>query len=196
MRISAPFILSAAVLINIAASAKTQNAVIAGGYALDSARSKITAKVSYLGLSNIEVTFPKVEGTLGITGGNSNAIALDVNVDTPSMTTGSKFYDGFLKGKDFFHTDVHPTIRFKGDNLAINPNGSATVWGTVTVRGVTRPTVLNVTFNAPLDQMSRSGRVSMVGRTVIKRSEFGMTAYSGAVGNNANLTIYVDFLRR
>ncbi len=195
MRISA-FLIFAIVSLGSAAFARSENAVIQGGYTLDSARSKIMAKVSYLGLSSIEVNFPRVEGRLDITGGNSNAIALDVTVDTPSMNTGSKFYDSYLKSKDFFHTEAHPVIRFRGDNLAISPNGEATVWGSVTVRGVTRPTVLNVTFNAPLDQMSKSGRVSMVGRTTIKRSEFGMTAYSGAVGEKANLTIHVDFIRR
>jgi polyisoprenoid-binding protein YceI len=167
-----------------------------GNYAVDSARSNVTSKVSYFGLSSMAVTFPQVSGTLAYDARMPQAIKLDVNVDAATLNGGSNWNNEKLKGADFFNVKTYPTIFFRGERLAFTGAKTATVDGNIIVRGITKPSTLNVTFNTSPADIARTGRVVLAAKTKIKRSQFGMTAYSMVVGEDVSLNINVEFMRR
>jgi polyisoprenoid-binding protein YceI len=178
------------------AAAQIQLQLPSGGYLVDGARSTVLAKVSYFGLSNMTVTFPQVSGTLAYDARTPNAIRLEVNVDAATLNGGSKWNNDKLKGDDFFNVKAYPTIYFRGDQMAFTGAKTANVTGNAIVRGISKPATLNVTFNTPPSEISRTGRVSLLAKTKIKRSDFGMTAYSTIVGEDVALNINVEFIRR
>lgn len=171
-------------------------AVPTGTYAVDTAQSKVAAKVAYLGVSSKTVTFPKVAGVLGYNAAVPEAVRLDVNVDATAMQAGSESDTTYLKGPDFFNTTSYPTVTFKGNKLKMKSDRAATVQGTMTVRGISKPATLDVSFNTPLVDISRTGRVAMTATTSIKRSQFGMKAWSMVVGEKVALTINVQLVRQ
>jgi polyisoprenoid-binding protein YceI len=167
-----------------------------GSYAVDSARSNVTSKVSYFGLSSMAVTFPQVSGTLAYDARMPQAIKLDVNVDAATLNGGSNWNNEKLKGTDFFNVKAYPTILFRGERLAFTSAKTATVEGNMIVRGITKPSTLTVTFNSSPADIARTGRVALAAKTKIKRSQFGMTAYSMVVGEDVSLNINVEFVKR
>ncbi|HEX7813914.1 YceI family protein [Dyella sp.] len=69
----------------------------------------------------------------------------DVEVDLSSVKTGDKDRDGALPGSDFFDIAKFPKAHFV--TTAFHQNGDKVVAdGNLTLRGVTKPVSLNVTF--------------------------------------------------
>jgi polyisoprenoid-binding protein YceI len=167
-----------------------------GNYAVDSTRSKVLSKVSYFGVSNMSVNFPNVTGTLNYDARTPQIIQLNVNVDAATLNGGSNWNNEKLKGAEFFDVKTHPTIYYRGERLAFTGAKTATVDGNMIVRGITKPASLSVTFNTAPADINRTGRVSLLAKTKIKRSEFGMNAYSMVVGEDVSLNISVEFQKR
>ncbi len=167
-----------------------------GSYAVDSARSKVLSKVSYFGVSNMSVTFPNVTGTLNYDARTPQNIQLDVNVDAATLNGGSNWNNEKLKGAEFFDVKTYPTIYYRGERLTFTGAKTATVDGKMIVRGIAKPASLNVAFNTAPADINRTGRVSLLAKTKIKRSEFGMNAYSMVVGEDVSLNISVEFMKR
>ncbi len=167
-----------------------------GSYAVDSSRSKVLSKVSYFGVSNMSVTFPNVTGTLNYDSRAPQNIQLDVNVDAATLNGGSNWNNEKLKGAEFFDVKTYPTIYYRGERLTFTGAKTATVDGKMIVRGIAKPASLAVTFNSAPADINRTGRVALIAKTKIKRSEFGMNAYSMVVGEDVSLNINVEFLKR
>ena len=171
-------------------------AVPTGTYAVDTEQSRVAAKVAYFGVSSKTVTFPKVAGQLGYDAKAPEAIRLDVNVDATALEAGSATDTKYLRGPDFFNVAAYPTVTFKGTKLKMKSARGATVTGQMIVRGISRPATLDVNFTTPLADISRTGRVVMTAKTSIKRSEFGMKAWSMVVGEKVALAINVQMVRQ
>ncbi len=171
-------------------------AVPTGTYLVDTSNSKVTAKVGYFGVSNMSVQFPRVSGTLDYDARLPASIKLDVNVDATALDGGSDWNNDKLRGDEFFDVKNYPAINFRGTKLTMKTARTATVDGNITVRGISRPSTLFVTFQSALTDIGRTGRVAMVATTRIRRSDFNMTAYSGIVAEKVALTINVAMVRR
>jgi polyisoprenoid-binding protein YceI len=70
----------------------------------------------------------------------------------------------------------------------------ARVTGDLTLRGVTKPVTLVVTFNgAGVNPATRTYTVGFSAEGTISRSQFGVAAFSPAIGEEVALTISGEF---
>lgn len=85
----------------------------------------------------------------------------DVSVDTASAHTGDNDRDGALPGDDFFNVARFPTAHFVSSGFR-QAGGKVVVDGRLTLRGVTRPISLDVTFvsNAQGATLDASGTLN------------------------------------
>jgi polyisoprenoid-binding protein YceI len=103
--------------------------------------------------------------------GVPDSATLSLNVTAASMSTGSGLKDKMVKGKDFFYVQDFPTVSFISTKVV--PSGdpnSFKVQGNFTLRGVTRPVVLQVTLNR-----DGKGGGQIYADLSFDRREFGMT---------------------
>jgi polyisoprenoid-binding protein YceI len=71
---------------------------------------------------------------------------------------------------------------------------SARVAGNFTIHGVTKPGVIDATFEAVgANPMSKKETISFKGTATIKRSDFGVKQFVPAVGDQVDLTITAAF---
>jgi polyisoprenoid-binding protein YceI len=105
------------------------------------------------------------------TAGVPESATLSLEVTADSMSTGSGLKDKMVKGKDFFYVQDFPTVSFTSTKVipSDDPN-KFQVQGDFTLRGVTKPVVLQVT----LDRDSKGGG-EVYGDLSFDRREFGMT---------------------
>ena len=69
--------------------------------------------------------------------------------------------------------------------------------GDLTFHGVTKPVVLDVTFNGVGPGILGAGtRLGFSGTTHLKRSEFGVTAMSQFAGDDLDLIFEVEFVKK
>jgi polyisoprenoid-binding protein YceI len=101
-------------------------------------------------------------------------------------------FDTRLKSDQFFNTMKFPTATFKSTRIERTSTNALRVSGDLTFLGVTRPTVLEATFNQAGDGLGPPGyRVGFDGRMVIIRSEHGMERSS--IGDSVALQIEAEF---
>lgn len=158
-------------------------------YQLDPARSAISAKVGFFGIASKTAHFPRMSGRIALSPQRLDAIDLDVEIDARQITAGDSLTLSRLRGQDFFDVERYPTVHFSGRQMQMTGPVTATVAGQITVRGITRPETLLVTFRSPPARATGREPIELSARTVIDRRAFGMTAYSAIVAKKVTITI-------
>jgi len=108
-----------------------------------------------------------------------------VEITTASITTDNAKRDAHLRTPDFFAADSFPTITFRSTRIE-RRGDDARIFGTLTLRGVTRPVVLEGHFDG-IQQSGQGDRVSFEAATTINRTEFGVTWNRAVEGGGAML---------
>lgn len=70
--------------------------------------------------------------------------SVDIKIDANSVDTGFKKRDDHLRSPDFLNAAEYPVITYKSSKVDIKDNSSATVEGTLTLMGVSKPVTLAV----------------------------------------------------
>ena len=160
-------------------------------FQIDQTMSEVSAKVAFFGMFSKTARFPKMTGGISLDPSRPETADLSVTLDASALTAGDGITIKRLKGRDFFDVANHPTVSFSGHGLTMSGPRNATISGTLTARGVSRPSTLSVTFAKPPAEVSGREPIDLVARTTIDRQEFGMKAYSLIVGNKVTITIKV-----
>ena len=171
-------------------------AVQPGTYAIEASHARVLFAVNHLGFSTWYGDFSQASGTLVLdpkTPANSH---VEISVPTASVSTTNAVLDGELKSPDWFDAVKFPTIAFKSTKVTATAANRAEVQGDLTLHGVTRPVTLTATFNAAgANPMNKAYTVGFEVTGKIKRSDFGVTRYVPAVGDEVTLIISAPFVR-
>lgn len=165
-----------------------------GTYALDPAHAKVLFSVRHLGFSTYYGAFPKLEGTLVLDAANPARSKVDITIDVAAVDTSDAELDKHLRSADFLDTGNAPKATFRSRQVEMTGERTARITGDLTLRNVTRPVVLEATFNqAGPNPISKAYSIGFDAETVIRRSEWGVSAYVPAVGDEVTLRIGAEF---
>ncbi|MDP3868887.1 YceI family protein [Phenylobacterium sp.] len=175
-----------------AAPPTVTNTALPGAYIVDLDHTSVIFRVSHLGLSRYTARFTKVTGDLQFDPTNPAAMSVSVAIDPRSLETdypdAAKLdFDAELAGPNFLDAGKFPQMTFKSTNVETTGANTAKVTGDLSLRGVTKPVTLDVTFNgglAPNAMDPKGSRIGFSARGALKRSEFGMTYGVPAPGSN------------
>lgn len=141
-----------------------------GTWTIDPAHSTVEFAVRHLGLATVKGRATKVSGT--ITGGAEPAI--EGVVEASSLTTFDETRDGHLQSPDFLDAGRFPTLRFH--STRVEAKGDAlVVAGELTIRGVTRPVVLEGRFSGRGSDPFGNERIGIELQGTIDRTAFGVS---------------------
>jgi polyisoprenoid-binding protein YceI len=164
-----------------------------GTWSLDPAHSQLGFTIRHLGISTLRGIFQEADGGVTVDGDNAS---IAVTTKMASVTTGNAMRDGHLQGDDFFDTANHPTMSFKSTALNVGADNTGTVSGDLTIRGVTKPITLDVTFNgtgtSPMDNSVRAG---FVATGTIQRTDFGVSFGVPMVSDDVQLALDVQLIK-
>lgn len=173
---------------------KDPTQVRAGAYVLDPNHGKITWSVSHLGYSTYYGQFTGVTGTLDLDPKAPEKSRLSVAVPLGGAITGSARLEQHLATPDFFDTQKFPSATFSATGVEPTSPTTARITGTLTLRGVTKPVAIDATFNqAGINPVDKRYSVGFDGRAVVRRSEFGVSAFLPALGDDVTLRIEGEF---
>lgn len=167
-------------------------------YEIDASHTHVGFTVSHLGFSETYGVFKNVSGTLTLDEKKPEASRIDVTIDVASLDTASEKRDEHLKAKDFFDVANYPTMTFKSTKVEVTGKDTATVTGNLTLHGVTRPVGLFVKLNkagpSPMDKSKQVAGFSALGK--LKRSDFGITTYVPAIGDEVTIAISTEAIKK
>lgn len=104
----------------------------AGAYKLDPVHSTVGFAVKRNAVATFRGQFEQIDGSL------ENGV-LTGSARVESVKTAVPLLKEHLLSAEFFDGSEHPTITFRSTGMSLGDDGSATVEGELTIRGVTRP---------------------------------------------------------
>jgi polyisoprenoid-binding protein YceI len=168
------------------------SAFAADSYTIDARHTFPSFEVSHLGFSIQRGRFNKSAGKITLDTATQSG-SIDVTIDTASISTGLADLEKHLQGEDFFDAAKYPTITFASKNLKFDGDKLVGAHGDFTLHGVTKPVSLQIDhFRCAPHPMNKKPTCGANATTTIKRSEFGITKYVPAVGDEVKITIQVE----
>ena len=165
--------------------------VTAGTYTVDPMHSQVTFTVNHLGFSTYRGMFGNVTGTMTIDPKAPARAKVSIDIPVKDIKTTVAKLDEHLLGPDFFDAAKYPTAHFEA--TSVRPSGkTARITGNLTIKGVTRPVVLDAVFVGAGTMMGKR-TVGFDAKTTIKRSDFGVSYGIPLVPDAVPLEISVAF---
>ncbi len=142
----------------------------------DYAHSGIDFTVRHLLVSKVRGRFTKWSGKLELDEQDYSKSSCEIEIDVKSVETHEPQRDAHLRSSDFFEVDKHPIMTFKSRSVAEKPGNHLTVAGDLTLRGVTKPVVLEVERAGVVakDPWGKR-RGGFTATTTINRKDFGVS---------------------
>ena len=157
-------------------------------YTLDAAQSEVTFSYTFEGVEK-QGEMPVQSADMLIDLDNLSASQVDVSLNAHGARAGFVFATKALKSPQVLDTQAHPIIRFQSSQFKGDLNG-ATVTGTLTVRGVTRPVTLKAElFRQRGTDLGDRSKLTVLLIGSIDRRDFGAVGFPGFVGPHIGLRI-------
>src|SRR5882757_1063967 len=170
----------------------------AGTYKLDKSHASLVLRASHMGFSTYTTRFSRFDSDLTLDPRNLSASKVVTTIDASSfeMDAAPEMCLDIVKGPQMLDTSKFPQIVFKSEKIRMTGAKSMEISGTLTLHGVTRPTVLVATYNGGYDgmpNMDPQARVGFSARGSFKRSDFGIAYGVPAPGTTMGVGDLVDF---
>ncbi len=160
---------------------------------IDDTHSMGLFRVQHSGAGMFWGRFDGVTGIITTSGIPTGTLALDVSIDTNSVSSANKDLDGHLRSPDFFSVKEFPTMTFISTSSKKLPNNMWEVSGNLTMHGVTKSITTNVEMTGQAES-PRGKKIGFEAVFTIDRSEFGMSygVEKNAIGNSVRITVALE----
>ena len=171
-------------------------------YEIDPAHTSVQFSIRHLMISNVRGEFTKLSGKATGDVANPTAASVEATIDATSIDTRNEKRDEHLRSPDFLDTAKFPAMTFK--STKVEKAGDAwKLHGDLTLHGVTKPVVLDVTnVTPPTKDPWGNTRIGAQATTKINRRDFGIafnkTLDGGGVlvGDEISITIDVEVMKK
>ncbi len=153
---------------------------VTGDYDIDTTHSDVAFTVRHAMVTNVRGKFADYQGRLHLDGANPAASSAELVIKVASVNTGNEARDNHLRTGDFFEVDAFPEITFRSTATEQLDADNYRMTGDLTVKGTTRPVVLNLEFTGTATDPYGQERVGFEGSTTVDRTVFGLT-YNAAL---------------
>lgn len=163
-------------------------------YQLNKDHTDVTFTISHLGFTSKHGWFRDISGVLTIDPAAPEGAKLDVTIKSASVDTNHAQRDKDISAPGWLDVARFPDIRFVSTKVSRLGPDTADVTGDLTLHGITRPVTLHVKLNGsgpnPFDG---SPTLGFTAKGSLKRSDFGMTQFLPAIGDQVDIVIDTEF---
>lgn len=174
-------------------------AVPAGTYALDPAHTNFNFSVQHMGLAEVTGAFAQTSGTITVGSGGLRTLEATATAQTASIDTRVEMRDNHLKSADFFDAATHPTVTFQSTGVRNVRGDRFQLLGTLTMRGVSRPVVLDAQYRGTAVQPAQMGGKRLVGfsaRGTVNRLDYGISYGPDMIGQTVQIVINAEAVQQ
>lgn len=158
---------------------------------IDATHSEVSFRIRHL-VSRVRGKFNTWSGTIVADPASLGGGSVSVEIQTASIDTDNERRDTHLRSADFFDAANHPAITFRSTRVEIRGE-DLRVHGTLTIRGVTKPVVLEGEMLAVGGVPGRR-RIGFEAQTTINRLDYGVAWNRAAEGGGVVLGDEVDVI--
>jgi polyisoprenoid-binding protein YceI len=182
----------------LAASALVGLGMAAAGddYAIDTAHSGVTFKISHSDLSWVHGRFNQFSGEFAIDPGDHSKSSFTMIIKPESIDTNNTKRDGHLRSSDFFDTKKYPEMKFT--STSVKPiDGGLEVTGDFTLHGETKPVTFNLMGGKTIAAKGKGGqRTGYTAEFKLKRSDFGISKFAPILGDDVWVNVSFQGIKK
>lgn len=160
-------------------------------YAIDPVHSSVLFKIKHMGSSWFFGRFNSIKGTLTYAADAPEACKVEIEVPIDSVDTNDEKRNTHLKSADFFDAAQFKTATFKSKKVEKSANGMK-VTGDLSMHGVTKELSFNIEVTGSGKGMKGEELVGFYGTLELKRGDFGIKTYPGALGEEVTLMVSLE----
>lgn len=168
----------------------------AGTFEVDPGHSSVVFSIVHQGVSPFFGRFNKISGAF-VFGDSLDTSSVRIEIDAASVDTNSKDRDDHLRSPDFFNVKQFPKIVFESSSIASSGDNEFDVTGELEMHGVKKEVTIAMEMVGSGDKGARFGYLAgFAGEFTINRSDFGITTYPGALGEEIRVLLGVEGRRQ
>ena len=156
-------------------STVTDTEVLRGTWAIDPAHSSFEFQARHAMIATVRGNFNEFSGTLNLDPDKPTNSSGQVEIDAASIDTRQPDRDGHLKSADFLDVESHPKLTFQSTRAEAGDDpDSFKLFGDLTIKGITKPVELDLTFNGVAVDPFGNQRAGFEATAVINRKDWGL----------------------
>ena len=160
-------------------------------YRIDASSSQVGFCVNSQ-FKRVEGNFREFQGGMALSKEGAGKAQTLVMIQAASLDTDGALIENMIKSERFFDVANYPKILFVSTGFEWTSSTTARLMGNLTLHGVTKPVVFNVTLTDITDKSAGEGEQIMVKATTkVSRADFGMDTLSSLVDDNVQLCMSV-----
>jgi polyisoprenoid-binding protein YceI len=170
-------------------------------WAIDPVHSEIAFSIRHLMIAHVKGSFKIFDANIYTLGRDFATAQIDFWIDASSIQTGDVNRDAHLIGPDFLDAKKFKQLTFLSTTREKNnETGLRTLWGDLTIRGISKPLQLNVEFGGILIDPWGKERAGFTITGKINRSDWelnwnaGLEAGGVLVGNEISITCELELI--
>ncbi len=164
-------------------------------YSADPVHSSVVFRVKHMNTSYAWGRFNNMSGSFTLDPADPSKSKMAFTVKAASVDSNSKERDNHLKSPDFFNAVQYPEITFASKSVAKASNGYQ-VDGTLTFHGVTKPLSFLIVPTGTGKDMKGHPISGIDTNFVLKQSDFGITKMAAAIGDEVNVIVSIEGVKK
>lgn len=172
----------------------------AGTFAADPAHSSFVFTVKHMRVASFSARFDDVDARVVA---DERGIRLEgaARVESVSIRNPPEFRERVVYGADFFDAGNHPELTFRSDDVRLGDDGTVSVRGELTIRGVTNPFAAAGTYQPLVEDPFGSIRTAVGLNATVDRRDWGMNWQlplpdgGDVLGYDVQLSMNVEFIK-
>ncbi len=144
----------------------------AGEWVIDPGHAEVGFVGRHLKFTKVRGRFRDVTGTVHV-GSDPDDTTVEVTIGMASVESGNLMRDDHLRSADLFDVDAHPTATFQGRAQGWSGNHGM-LGGELTIKGVSRPVVLNVDYHGFVTDPWGGDRIVFSASGTVDREDWGI----------------------
>jgi polyisoprenoid-binding protein YceI len=142
---------------------------------VDPSHSRVGFTVKHLVISDVRGEFSRYDSKLVLDDADVTRSTVEASIDVGSIDTRVADRDAHLRSPDFFDVAKYPAMTFRSTKVTRAGKDKLKVTGDLTLHGVTKPVVLDVSTTPVVKGMSGETRRGFAATTRISRKAYGLT---------------------
>lgn len=144
-------------------------------WVLDPTHSELGFKIKHLMISNISGSFQQFQVEVVTQDDDFSTAQIRVTAEIASIHTNNEQRDDHLRNSDFFEAETYPQLSFQSTKVEKLSDETFTVYGDLTMKGVSKPVTLRVEYSGVTkDPWGGGGRTGYSISGKINRSDWGI----------------------
>lgn len=146
----------------------------AAEYKIDTDHSQVGFRIKHLAISMVPGRFGQFSGTFSFDPAKIDASKVATTISVQSINTDNQKRDDHLRNPDFFDAAKYPDIKYTSAKVEPTGKDSFIVHGDLSMHGVTKHVMLNVTYHGAAKDPWGNERTAFSATTRINRKDFGL----------------------